>query len=135
MDDNFFKSLTIINSILLGVIPVVFFRRQKLQEIKYKEIMELNIKTHDITKRTDKSLTTERVLYEKDYDRLDYLISRFRKHSNKLSDEIQKYKELWESTIEKGRNGKINEKDIGIIIKNMTDQSKLIRELADKLLK
>lgn len=131
---NIFETLTIVNSILIAILPLAFFRRQKLQEIKYKEIMELNIKAHDITKRADNSLTSKRVLYKKDYDRLDYLISRFRKHSKILSNEIREYKKLWESATGKSKNGKVSKKRMNEIEKGFLNKSEIIRELADKLL-
>lgn len=135
MDEGIYKLLTIINSILIGVIPFVFFRRQKLQEIKYKEIMELNVKTHDITKRADKSLKRRTIMDNQDYDRLDYLISRYRKHSKKLSDEIDSYRQLWEKTIEENKTQKVSEKRASLITEELLGQSEKIRELADQLLK
>lgn len=134
MELDFFETLTIINSIVIAILPLAFFRRQKLQEIKYKEIMELNIKTHDITKRADKSFTTKRVIYENDYNRLDYLISRFRKHSIKLSNELQEYKSMWEEPIETGKKRKLGERKIKEIEKRLLQKSERIRDLADKLL-
>jgi hypothetical protein len=43
MELDIFQALTIVNSIILAILPLAFFRRQKLQEIKYKEVMELNV--------------------------------------------------------------------------------------------
>ena len=127
---DFFQALTIINSVLIAILPIAFFRRQKIQEIKYKEIMELNVKVHDITKRADRNLTKQYRISTSDYERLDYLISRFKKHSKQLSKEIQEYKEMWDSTTEKGKDMELDK-----VKKNLIDKSEKIRELADKLLK
>lgn len=135
MEEGVFKALTIINSVVLGVLPFIFFRRQKLQEIKYKELMELNIKTHDITKRADKSLKRMAIMDSNDYDRLDYLISRYKKHSKKLSEEIDSYRQLWEETMEKNKIGKMAKKKTDEIIEKLLNKSDKIRELADELLK
>ncbi|OGD09344.1 hypothetical protein A2397_04940 [Candidatus Amesbacteria bacterium RIFOXYB1_FULL_44_23] len=135
MEMDFYQSLTVINSILIALLPLVFFRRQKLQEIKYKEIMELNVKAHDITDRADKSLTTKNSINESDLDRLDYLISRFKKHSENLSLEIKKYKDLWEQAIEKGRKVSFKEGEVVEFKKQLIKQSGKIRDMADRLLK
>ncbi len=130
---DIFQALTIINSIVLAILPLAFFRRQKLNEIKYKEIMELNIKTHDITKRAEKSMKY-RTLYDKDFDRLDYLISRFKKHSIILSNEIQEYKKLWELVTRKEKGKKLSKKSTDEMIVKITKKGEVIRDLADKLL-
>ena len=62
-----YQILTIINSIVLAILPLAFFRREKLQEIKYKEIMDLNVKTHDITLRAEVALTKGKIAEDKDY--------------------------------------------------------------------
>lgn len=116
------------------ILSLVFFRRQKLQEIKFKEIMELNIKTHDITKRADKSLKHMEIMAIKDFDRLDYLISRYKKHSVKLSDKIDSYRQLWDKLIEENKVGKMNKKVANSFNKDLLKKSEEIRELADKLL-
>lgn len=127
MDEGIYKSLTIINSILIGVLPFVFFRRQKLQEIKYKEIMDLNVKTHDITRRAEEAIKNGKIDEDKDYDRLKFLISRYKKHSPKLSTEIEDYKLLWEKAMEKTNNQKE--------IDSFCERSEAIRGLSDSLLK
>lgn len=135
MQLDFFQTLTIINSIVLAFLPLVFFRRQKLQEIKFKEIMELNIKTHDITKRADKSLGNREVMDNRDYNRLDYLISRYKKHSIKLSNEIETYKQLWTEAMEKNKSKKVSKETTDKIIEILLKKSEIIRELVDNLLK
>lgn len=132
---DFFQTLTIINSIVLTVLPIVFFRRQKLQEIKYNEIMELNIKTHDITQRADKSLKERGIINKDNYERLDYLISRYKKHSERLSKEIQEYKEMWDSALEKTKKGELNRNRTDEVVEHLLKKSEKIRALADKLLK
>lgn len=97
--------------------------------------MELNIKTHDITKRADKSLKKRQIMDSGDYDRLDYLISRYKKHSGNLSNQIDAYKQLWEETIEKNKTGKLGERKTKKVIKDLLEKSEIIREHADKLLK
>ena len=132
---NIFELLTIVNTTALAILPFVFFRRQKLQEIKYKEIMELNIKVHDITKRADRSVKRKAIIDTKDYERLDYLISRYKKHDDTLSIKIDNYRKLWEKTIEENKLGKIDGKKLKLRISNLLKESEKIRELADKLLK
>ena len=132
---DIFDSLTIINTIIIALLSLAFFRRQKLQEIKYKEIMELNVKTHDITKRADKSLKRRAIMNSKDFDRLDYLISRYRKHSIVLSDEIDNYRQLWEKVMGENKTGKMSEKEAELAIKKLISKSEKIRGHADKLLK
>jgi hypothetical protein len=51
--------------------------------------MELNVKVHDITQRADKSLNEKSIINKTDYERLDYLISRYKKHSKNLSKEVK----------------------------------------------
>lgn len=101
--------------------------------------MELNIKAHDITKRADKSLRGSRLIDIKDYNRLDYLISRFRKHSKKLSNEIQQYKDIWEKIAKKSKRQKLSKTECtrieNRIEKKLLERSENIRERADKLLK
>lgn len=135
MEIDIFKALTIINSILIAFLPIAFFRRQKLQEIKYKELMELNVKTHDITKRADKSLKNRKIMDSGDYDRLDYLISRYKKHSIKLSNEIENYRQLWEEAMEENKSETMNKEKTDKVIEVLLKKSDVIRELADKLLK
>jgi len=130
MELDIFQGLTIINSIAIAILPIAFFRRQRLQEIKYKEVMELNIKTHDITQRADRSLKTKHQIVDNDLERLDYLISRYKKHSQKLSKEIQEYKEMWEHAIEKGKAVELDQ-----TIADLLKKSASIRDIADKLLK
>jgi len=135
MDEGLYKSLTIINSILIAALPLVFFRKQKLQEIKYKELMELNKKIHDITTKSDKILIEKHVFYIGDYDRLDYLISRFRKHSVKLSEEVKKYKELWDAAVEKSKKREPSNREYKATEKIILNKSKKIRQMADDLLR
>ena len=71
MELSFFEGLSILNTVILALLPIVFFRRQKLEEIKYKELMELNVKTHDITKRADTSVQETSRINKNDYLRLD----------------------------------------------------------------
>lgn len=132
---DFFQALTIINSIVLAILPIAFFKRQKLQDIKFNEIMELNIKTHDITQRADKSVKETKIMDLKDFERLDYLISRYKKHSVDLSVKLQEYKDLWNFAIEKSKKKELNEKKVRKITNEILDKSATIRELADKLLK
>jgi len=127
---DFFQSLTILNSILIAILPFAFFRRQKLQEIKYKEIMELNTKTHDITQRADRFLRKKQQIYSNDIERLDYLISRYKKHSSVISNEIFEYKEMWNYAIEKGKKSEVD-----MTINKLLKKSENIRELADDLLR
>lgn len=130
MEEGIFKSLTIINSILIGILPLIFFRRQKLQEIKYKEIMELNVKTHDITRRAEVALRDGKITEDKDYDRLKFLVSRYKKHSPKLSCAIEAYSLLWGKAIERNNSHKMTKKEID----DFCERSEVIRELADTLL-
>ncbi len=121
--------LTILNSIALGILPLVFFRRQKLNEIKYKEIMDLGVKIHDITTRADNSLEKHQNLSQKDFARLDFLISRYRKHNESLSKEVRYYKYLWEETNKFGT-------DVPYLYREkFVNQSVVIRDMADALLK
>lgn len=135
MDQDTFNILTIINSIVITIAPLAFFRRQKLQEIKYKEIMELNIKAHDITKRADKTLHDSHTISQRDYDRLDYLISRFRKHNPKLSNEIQSYKNLWDKAVKKSKKGNLSKRSSRSFERSILSISESIRKQADDLLK
>lgn len=95
--------------------------------------MELNTKTHDITQRIDRSLKNKTGIPEEDYNRLIYLISRYRKHSDMLSREIQDYKEMLDFAINKTKKKEI--RDIDNIIKALLGKSEKIREVADRLLK
>lgn len=97
--------------------------------------MELNVKTHDITKRADKSLKSRAIMDSNDYNRLDYLISRYKKHSRKLSKEIDGYRQSWEETMEKNKTGKTSKAETDEIIEKLLSKSEKIRELADELLK
>lgn len=132
---NLFESLTIINSVVLAVLPLAFFRRQKLQEIKYKEIMELNTKLHDITRRADRTMVEENIIAADDYKRLAFLISRFKKHSVKLSQAIGEYKELWDKAVSKTHARQLSDRSLKNIQKVILAKSDDIREMADKLLK
>ena len=136
MQLDLFQSLTIVNSVVLALLPLVFFRRQKVQEIKYREISELNVKLHDITRRADTSLNEDNQLMEPDYKRLIFLISRFKKHSRKLSDEILSYKDLWDRAV--GYNGKKRVKGVTAMRRFKVEflaKSEIVRDMADKLLR
>lgn len=126
---DWFQLLTIINSVVLVLLPLVFFRRQKIQEIKYKELMELNIKTHDITQRADRTLQENRTIAKNDWDRLDYLISRYKKHSKNISSELQDYKDTWQYAMNNSESISLDEYE-----RELLKRSKKIRDNADKLL-
>lgn len=130
MQLDIFQSLTIINSLVIAVVPLVFFKRQKLQEIKYEELMELNTKTHDITTRMDKSLVERNVIDVKDYDRLDYLITRYKKHSRCLSEQLNDYRELCKPFLDNKSAG--GTRTVGLDV--LKSRSENIRDSSDRLL-
>lgn len=132
---GFFEILTIINSILLAVLPLAFFRRQKLQEIRYTELMELNRKTHDITNKIDKSLSETRKIVNTEYERLKFLETRYKKHSPTLSKKISEYKKLWDDAIQKNRKGESSEDYSILVEEKLLKMSSEIRDFSDKLLK
>lgn len=90
--------------------------------------MDLNVKTHDITVRADNLLVKGLAIDKKEYNRLDYLISRYKKHDENLPQEILSYKKLWEVVMKNNLILKACEKDL-------FEKSKHIRDAADKLLK
>jgi len=134
-----YEIISTIALFLLGVFSYNLYKRNVLNEKKYKELMELKIKIHDITNRADYALENKRSLIEKDYDRLIYFTryEMYGRNGVKIFIMIKEYQIMWKKIsnerIDQHNTGEYkgyNAEEVNEFIK----KSKNIRKLADNLL-